>query len=68
MVQKEAVEESEIKKITKPEIEDWNHKAMHLQGTETRKGDKVKIAVCGSGIDLTDNINIKVRKNFIAGE
>lgn len=49
--------------MVKPLSETWNREALNVEASQA--GSKVKIAVIDSGIDVTDNIAVKERKNFI---
>lgn len=53
--------------VVKPINKDWNRKAINAEvGADL--GTMVKIAILDSGIDWTDNVVVKERKNFIPGE
>lgn len=49
--------------IVKPISEDWNIQAINAENASSERS--VKVAILDSGIDMTDNINVTERKNFI---
>ncbi|MEY8367028.1 S8 family serine peptidase [Anaerovoracaceae bacterium 41-7] len=53
-------------KVVKPLVEDWNLKAINAEDTEVNS--TVKVAVIDSGIDYTEDIVVKERRNFIADD
>ena len=52
--------------MTKPIEEDWYLKAVHAENAAVE--NCVKVAVIDSGIDYTEDIVVKERKNFIADD
>ena len=67
-IEKEFVEELQIRDIAKPKYDNWNAKAINTENVTDHSQDKIKVAVIDSGIDCTENINVTERKNFIPGE
>lgn len=49
--------------MVKPLSNDWNLQAINADNAIASQ--QIKVAVLDSGIDMTDNIDVKVRKNFI---
>ncbi|MDD7717882.1 MAG: S8 family serine peptidase [Eubacteriaceae bacterium] len=49
--------------MVKPQSEDWNLSAIHVENASA--SSKVKVAILDSGVDMTHNIDVKERKNFI---
>ncbi len=49
--------------MVKPVSNDWNLQVINADNAIASQ--QIKVAVLDSGIDMTDNIDVKVRKNFI---
>lgn len=62
-VQKKKVKENSVKDS---EVE-WNLQMVNTEKTSQETGRKIKLALIDSGVDYTDDIDVKLRKNFVPG-
>ncbi len=50
--------------MVKPAVEKWNLQAVNAQNTTV--SSRVKVAMIDSGVDYSNNVDVYIRKNFIA--
>lgn len=62
-VQKKKVKENSVKDS---EVE-WNLQMVNTENASQETGRKIKLALIDSGVDYTDDIDVKLRKNFVPG-
>ena len=57
-----------VKKSAKDSDTEWNIQEVNAEDVQTWPGPKVKVAIIDSGINLTSDVDVYMRKNFIPGE
>lgn len=62
-VQKKKVKENSVKDS---EVE-WNLQMVNAEDASPEAARKIKLALIDSGVDYTDDIDVKLRKNFVPG-
>jgi len=62
-VQKKKVKENSVKDS---EVE-WNLQMVNAEDASPQAERKIKLALIDSGVDYTDDIDVKLRKNFVPG-
>ena len=66
IISKEIIEELSIEDIVEPISNSWNLDIINVEGSNNQ--EKVKVAIIDSGVDLSDNLRIRERKNFRSEE
>lgn len=62
-VQKKKVKEKSVK----DSAVEWNIQMVNAEETSKKAERKIKLALIDSGVDYTDDIDVKLRKNFVLG-
>ena len=62
-VQKKKVKEKSVK----DSAVEWNLQMVNAEETSKKAERKIKLALIDSGVDYTDDIDVKLRKNFVPG-
>ncbi len=62
-VQKKKVKEKSVK----DSAVGWNIQMVNAEDTSEKAERKIKLALIDSGVDYTDDIDVKLRKNFVPG-